>query len=698
MGERERSPVTDRESKTSRPYYSYCSSEFGTTPQSSGRSSLVHPSPPASVKGKHPKKQISDSQVHHQAPRKPSPKGSPNRKKVRAGFRSQSLNREPLRKDPDLVTKRVLSARLLKINELQNEVTELQVKIAELLKENKALKRLQYRQEKALSKFEDTENEISQLIARHSNEITALRDRLRKSQEKERATERRAKETEGELLRTKVSLQKLKAISEAKHLPERDGLAKKLSSAELKLDDTERRIKELSRNLELSSNSFQRQLLAERKRTCEAHDENKLLQKELQGLYDKLKEKERELDIKNIYSNRLPKTSPKKEKEFTSRKNAACQSDFTNQCTKGVQTSEDFKLEEYPITPQTVMCYENKREEPERLSLDLESQERDNLGEAGILNPTVEREDKFAKDQGLHVVKQDVEKLDNGWEREELAKKPKEKTSLLEREGKPVLETGRYQVEMYQVQKIDKLEEEEEERLKEMLLAKLNEINREQDSQNVKYPSLPLLPDLKPKLHSPERNPRTHTSSGSSERLFNGHHLQDLNLSTTKGDGQNPGHTRSPASPDELVFGSYVPSFAKTSARSNPVSQKSDLLGFSGNNTEKFSKDSVDSITRQERKATLMEQLFGASGGSSLSSKSSDPNSLAVTKEDCDPLNFLPGDKNSWGREHSDDDDFFLSEGRSFNPSRHRLRHANSKPAVKVVDSVEDEIEEVVLR
>ena len=260
-----------------------------------------------------------------------------------------------------------------------------------------------------------------------------------------------------------------------------------------------------------------------------------------------------------------------------------------------------------------------------------------------------------------------------------------------------MLETGRYQVEMYQVQKIDKLEEEEEERLKEMLLAKLNEIDREQDSQNVKYPSLPLLPDLKPKLHSPERNPRIHMSSGSSERLFNGHHLQDLNLSTTKGDGQNPGHTRSPASPDELVFGSYVPSFAKTSLRSNPVSQKSDLLDFSGNNTEKFSKDSVDSITRQ-RKATLMEQLFGTSGGSSLSSKSSDPNSLAATKEDCDPLNFLPGDKNSQGREHSDDDEFFLSEGRSFNPSRHRLRHADSKPAVKVVDSVEDEIEEVVLR
>ena len=44
----------------------------------------------------------------------------------------------------------------------------------------------------------------------------------------------------------------------------------------------------------------------------------------------------------------------------------------------------------------------------------MESQERDNLGEAGILNPTGEREDKFAKGQGLRVVKQNVEKLENG--------------------------------------------------------------------------------------------------------------------------------------------------------------------------------------------------------------------------------------------------------------------------------------------
>lgn len=47
---------------------------------------------------------------------------------------------------------------------------------------------------------------------------------------------------------------------------------------------------------------------------------------------------------------------------------AACQCDFTYQCTKGVQTSEDFKRDEFPITPQRVMCYENKWE-PKHLTL-----------------------------------------------------------------------------------------------------------------------------------------------------------------------------------------------------------------------------------------------------------------------------------------------------------------------------------------
>lgn len=66
MGEKERSPDTDQENKADKHHYYYCSSDFETTPQSSGRSSLVNPSSHRSNKKKNPKRQISDSEVRHQ--------------------------------------------------------------------------------------------------------------------------------------------------------------------------------------------------------------------------------------------------------------------------------------------------------------------------------------------------------------------------------------------------------------------------------------------------------------------------------------------------------------------------------------------------------------------------------------------------------------------------------------------------------
>lgn len=177
------------------------------------------------------------------ASKKIASKYAPSKRGICWGFRSQSLNRDSPAKDIGLVTKRVLSARLLKINELRNELTELHVKLDELQKENRALKRLQYRHEKALHKFEDTENEISQLLTRHNDEIRMLRERLKKSQEREQTTEKKLKASEEELHKAKGSLQRLRRLAEDKHLPERDELAKKLILVENKLDESEKRIK-----------------------------------------------------------------------------------------------------------------------------------------------------------------------------------------------------------------------------------------------------------------------------------------------------------------------------------------------------------------------------------------------------------------------------------------------------------------------
>ena len=59
----------------------------------------------------------------------------------RRGVRSHSKESTPP-KDLDLVTKRMLSARLLKINELRNSLAELQQRADELQKENRVLRQV----------------------------------------------------------------------------------------------------------------------------------------------------------------------------------------------------------------------------------------------------------------------------------------------------------------------------------------------------------------------------------------------------------------------------------------------------------------------------------------------------------------------------------------------------------------------------
>ena len=58
------------------------------------------------------------------------------------GGRSQQSKEPAAPKDLDLVTKRMLSARLLKINELRNALTELQLRTDELQKENRVLRQV----------------------------------------------------------------------------------------------------------------------------------------------------------------------------------------------------------------------------------------------------------------------------------------------------------------------------------------------------------------------------------------------------------------------------------------------------------------------------------------------------------------------------------------------------------------------------
>ena len=87
---------------------------------------------------------------------------------------------------------------------------------------------LQQRQEKALQRYDDTESEISQLLTRHSGETQALRQRLRRVQERERAAERSLKEAQEQLQRSQAAVGRLRKLAEQQELGPREELSRRL--------------------------------------------------------------------------------------------------------------------------------------------------------------------------------------------------------------------------------------------------------------------------------------------------------------------------------------------------------------------------------------------------------------------------------------------------------------------------------------
>ncbi|XP_064020325.1 lebercilin [Pogoniulus pusillus] len=684
MGERIRSPDSeyDRKSDGDKNSDSYYSDEDNASRSSGQSPTLSYPS--TSQEKEDHKPQTSTSLLHYQATKKLGSKYAPSKKGTRWGFRSQSLTRDSPAKDIDLVTKRVLSARLLKINELRNELTELHIKLDELQKENRALKRLQHRQEKALNKFENTENEISQLLARHNNEIRILRERLRKSQERERVTERRLKDSEDELYRTKTALQKLKKLSADKHLAERDDLAKKLACAESKLEDSEKRIKDLEKNLELTGSSFQRELQSKKKKIYEAQEENRVLQDKLHELNQKLKEKERELEAKNIYANRMLKLSPRKDTDIMQRKKANNQNTKKGaQLTKGVQTSGYFSPVEFVPESELGSGDTGSKKEEILPKIEKETQDKGWKEQADLArrDQDRERQEKLKRFHEIQALEERVQKLPDEPEREEYAKVKKEGSFLWDKEEKTKMETEIHKPEAEK----ESREVLEERRKREFLLAKMQQIDREtQNAANIKPPSPAPGINTARKSDSLEKKEQTNQFFDIPGKVTNGFPVGDSQDDASRAQGQKQRSVRTSDLSSELTFGSYVPSFGKGSGRPSWLTQRSD-------NLEENVKENADSNSKKEKKSNLMEQLFGSSASTILLSKNNDPPPLDIDWNSGN-ANFAIANSKVKAKE----DNELLGKGR--NPHRHRLQHTTTKLGVKTLGSLEDEIEEVILK
>ncbi|RUS69933.1 hypothetical protein EGW08_022305 [Elysia chlorotica] len=220
--------------------------------------------------------------------------------------RGNSRNSEPAdmrRRGLDNVTTRVMSASRNKINELRNKVEEMKLKMREMEQENKLFKKLQYRQEKAIRGFENKENDLPNIIDKHNNEVRSLKEQNRRLREKHDKTDRYLRDAEDELERVKRKMVKYKKMCEDKELPERDELAKKLSKAELDMEERDVKIKELQRHVESLKKNHRHELGIEAARQRELKKQLEEATEKTTTLENVVKEKDKALDYNNIYSN-----------------------------------------------------------------------------------------------------------------------------------------------------------------------------------------------------------------------------------------------------------------------------------------------------------------------------------------------------------------------------------------------------------
>ncbi|KAM4633646.1 lebercilin [Polymixia lowei] len=733
-GERRRSSA----SFYSEDYENGSPSERSLSPYS--RSQTPSPTPPKGVRAK----RIFSSPSYKMGgvgrrgvTRSQRPGGPPQSQQHRWGVRSQSKE-STTPKDLDLVTKRMLSARLLKINELRNALAELQLHTDELQKENRILRQLQVRQEKALKRYDDTESEIAQLLTRHTNETQALRERLRRVQERERAAERRLKDSEERLQRSHAAVARLKKLADQQELGPREELSRRLEEERLRTQEGERKIKELERSMELSTSSYQRQLAAERKRTVNSQDEIRALQEELARLGNKLKEKERELDTKNIYANRIMKPSTRKDTDNGTKRKVPSRSS-----TKAVQTEDRMFSLDFPTPPPAITDGNEDSEQAPNGYLSLkelkevggrrrETEDRDERERQRMRDREREmekerereKEEKWRLNQELNTLEEKARRLRDGWEKEKEEEERKRMSRGLnhkEEENKKKRGQLQEEVERWNQEALaNQQATEEERRKKEQLLAKLREIDRQnQPPQDLMFAeAAPPELDHGTAVRSPPRLSEPRNQNSSIFSFTEPEESASLRAGAGSGDGGRKSAglvdavgtagtgrrgVRAQTSNEDFAFGSYAPSIGRSALRSSsgfpPPPPKEDrdsalegigVFGLGGLEKEK-EKERLMGKEEKDRKSSLMQQLFGTLASPPANSSNSS-NKMEV-------LNSPPTTNGMRSRREG----LFNFNSESPAPITppasilSTLHVAESRPAVRAIASFDDDIEELTL-
>ncbi|XP_018305120.1 lebercilin [Mycetomoellerius zeteki] len=216
----------------------------------------------------------------------------------RGTMKQQSLSDEPKSGNKSIFGQRVMSAKMLRFKQLQNQLADAHYHLNELANENRLLKALQKRQDSALRRYEGANAELPRLINSHHEELRVLQTKYKKLKELHKDTCNLLKERENELYFANSQNKHLLQLSKDRNLEEREKLQLQLTDMNYKMQQQQETIQLLHRKLALGTKSLKHQLHIE----ISKHKET---QKNLQETIEKLKSLEFLLDNreKRLYCN-----------------------------------------------------------------------------------------------------------------------------------------------------------------------------------------------------------------------------------------------------------------------------------------------------------------------------------------------------------------------------------------------------------
>ncbi|XP_011685716.1 PREDICTED: lebercilin isoform X1 [Wasmannia auropunctata] len=226
----------------------------------------------------------------------------------RGGMKPQSLSDEPKSGNKSMLGQRVMSAKMLRFKQMQNQLADAHYHLNELANENRLLKALQKRQDSALRRYEGTNAELPRLINSHHEELRVLQAKYKKLKKLHKDTCNLLKEKETELYSANSQNKHLLQLSKDRNLEEREKLQLQVSDMNYKMQQQQETIQLLHRKLALETKSLKHQLHIE----ISKHKET---QKNLQETIEKLKSLECLLDNRErrlYYNGQLPIYSKEK--------------------------------------------------------------------------------------------------------------------------------------------------------------------------------------------------------------------------------------------------------------------------------------------------------------------------------------------------------------------------------------------------